>query len=426
MIEPSSRPTPEDPAAALQRLPGCGHWAVADSRLLLAIFHGSAVERGTWGRRLNRLLYWTRPVGLESSVLLAVGLFQVLRLCLRQGRNRSAQPAIERLFVGFGAGAEEALFAQYAAKSSWPVMRIDQTDVATLGAICGVGWLRAIRTLIGAHQDARRAIRALPRELAPWRRDFLTFACIRLGQYSFMRAWFAGLRMRSLAVREACFLSADTPAFAAVDAQVPTRYLQHGLIRHSLLLPRFDRIDALTKDEYEHFLKRLPAASTSLTAKSPVQYAGPLRGVLIASVYEKPDELKRIFPLLDFLTRREVPICLRLHPREDAGFWSAHASRWNATRDDSDVSFIAAITRLRPRLVASWYSTALAEALQCGIIPISVTALDNPNIEDLVYPLFQRALQWPQDQELLARVLDNDDVYSSVLASLRPAVTDAA
>lgn len=333
---------------------------------------------------------------------------------------RSGHTIQERIFVGFGAAAEETLFEQYQAESKDSVARLDQIKVETLGAFHAIGWVQAINTLRMAHRRALEAVSSVSEELKPWRLDFLTHAGMRLGQYSYMRTWFVDVRMISPQLHEVCFLSPDTPAFAAVDAGLPTRYFQHGLISRSLILPNFDVIDALTVDEQVHFSKRIPTARVRLIKTlNSITPASPGQGVLVASHYETAEEMERIAPLLDWMELRGIPIVVRPHPREDRAFWRVNGSRWNCVIDDSDRSFMLAVKRLHPRFIVSWYSTALVDALEYGVVPITVSHAGNRNIQDMVYRLFDRALHWPRDEELLAALLSDDHAYGHVLARLR-------
>lgn len=422
MSEASAKVRENHPAEVLQHLPAGLHWAVADGGLLLAISSGKPVVRGPRGRVLHRLLRLARRFGQAGAIVFLVGLMEVLRLCWRQGRERSGHTIQERIFVGFGAAAEETLFEQYRAESKDAVIRLDQTKVETLGAFHAIGWLQALKTLRTAHRRALESVSSIPDELKPWLLDFLTHAGMQLGQYSYMRTWFADVRMIAPQLHEVCFLSADTPAFAAVDAGLPTRYLQHGMIRRSLVFPIFDVIDPLTIDEREHISNRIPTAQVrfirTLNSSTSAPH-GP--GILIASHHETAEEMARIAPLLDWMKSRGILIVVRPHPREDRAFWHVHGTRWNCVIDDSDRSFMLAVKRLRPRFIVSWYSTALVDALKYGVLPITVSHAGNPNVLDMVYRLFDRALHWPRDAELLATLLNDDHAYDQALVRLRGA-----
>ena len=202
-------------------------------------------------------------------------------------------------------------------------------------------------------ERARAAISALPPEFERWRLDFVTSVGIRIASYVFMRGWCEHLRENCGQLREIVFLAADIPAFAAVDAGLHARYIQHGLIRHSLVLPRFGWIDALTPDEASHFRQRLPSAEITL---QPV--AGPVNaldttssGILAASVYLAMAEMQRVSTLLDWASSILRDVWVRPHPREDRSFWNEEAKRSSVRIEDRDALFEAALSRLRPRLV---------------------------------------------------------------------------
>lgn len=260
----------------------------------------------------------------------------------------------------------------------------------------------------------------LPQEFIPWKKDFLTFVGMRLGYVSFMYAWFRQLKANAQAVKEVCFLAADTAAFAAVNAALPTRYFQHGLDRYSQVLPNFDRIDSLTRDEAIYFRQLLPKADINL-ARPDIPPLVPRQPpcLLVASVYGNHDEMRRILPFLEFATQQGMSIHIRPHPCEDRSFWLRSDFPYSFTLEDGDVTFAAALDRLQPTLVASWFSTTLVDALYRGVIPVSVCARDDQNIKDLIYPLFKHCLHWPSDQDVLAKIIFDRGIYETALTGLR-------
>ncbi len=210
-------------------------------------------------------------------------------------------------------------------------------------------------------------------------------------------------------------------AFAAVDAGLPTRYIQHGLVRYSLVLPCFDWVDGLTVEEATHFRQCLPSAVVSLqpSASAAMLPATMSRGILIASVYAAKSEMQRVLTFIDWAASRGRHVWVRPHPREDRSFWNEGANQSLFAIEDRDSSFHEALARLRPRLAVSWFSTALADALAIGVIPVSVSAHDDINVLDMVYPLHRRCLHWPDDEARIVRVLDDDDAYLTELERLR-------
>jgi hypothetical protein len=416
----------------LHKLPTQYHWALADGALLLAISRNEPVVRGVRGRWLYGLVKVSQHLGLVWPLLSLVGMVELIRLLLRQRvstRSGSSQDGNypTRFFVGFGAGREEELFSRYCEKQADGVGRLDQLNVGSFAVWHCVGIVSGLRSLARALAVARMALAALPPECAPWRADFFTYVGMRVGYFAYMRAWFEILKTKTgTRLDEVAFLTGYIPAFAAVDAGLPTCYLQHGMIGCSTLLPDFTRVEALTADEAAFIRHRLPKTCVTTHSRSrhtlvPSQMA---REILVASIYGDTEYILRIMPFIFWANAMKVPIRVRPHPCEDSTFWPSYETAGHVTIEKSDVSFFHAIDRLQPRLVVSWFSTAMDDALMCGVIPVSVCADDDRNVADMIYPLFQRCLRWPQDTESIERLLDDDEYYASVLSRLREGLSE--
>lgn len=419
-------------ADKLQKFPAQYHWAMADGALLQAISRNEPMVRGIQGSRLGRLVKMGQHLGLVWLLLSLIGMVELIRLLLRQRvsmRNGSSQAGNypTRFFVGFGAGKEEELFSRYREKQAGRVGRLDQLNVGSLAVWHCVGIVSGLRSLARALADARIAIAVLPPELAPWRADFFTYVGMRAGYFAYMRAWFEILATKAGArLDEVAFLSADTAAFAAADAGIPTCYLQHGMIRHSTLLPGFTRVEALTTDEAAFLRTKLPTAQISL----PAQTTHTLlpnhmeKEVLVASIYGETiygetQFLSLIASFIDWATTKKLPVRIRPHPSENSILWHGYKEAGQVMIEKSDADIHQAMNRMRPRLMVSWFSTALLDALEYGIIPITVCEDDDCHVTDMVYPLYRRCLRWPRDAESIEKLLLDDEYYVSVLSRLR-------
>jgi hypothetical protein len=403
----------------LQLLPAAWRWALADSALLQAIAADQPVKRGPRGERLHGWLVRADRVGLAIPAMWIVGMTQAVAAWRRHRSGPAQGVPFGRVFVGFGAGMEDKLFRQYESMVGPSVVRVDQTDPASCGKYQRVAFARIIGAVTRSTRQASKALRGLPPSLAPSCDQFRTFAAMRLGDYSFMRAWFETLNARVPRVTEACFVAADTPAFAAIDSGLMARHLQHGFVRHSLVFPGFAHVDALTIDEGKHFRRRLPDAIVAQVEYPHIALEGLSSAILVASVYEETAELQKVQSFLSWAQLQSWGVAVRPHPREDRKFWTTQVDRGLFQLAEEDRTFHDALKRLRPRIVVSWYSTALADALNCGIIPVTVSDGDTPAVRDMVYPLFKRALRWPQDASRIAEVMASDEAYRAVLQTLQ-------
>lgn len=402
-------------------MPSQYHWCYADEELLRCIATGKAIRRGARGSKMLALVKLAHRLGLESAVIWLVALATLASLLWQQGRATGSVKLPTHVFVGFGAGSELALVEKYRQRHGDDrVVHLNQTDVRTFAHWMPVHWREAVTALHSAHHNAMQALQRLPPVLAPHHEHFATFICIRIAAYVHAGTWFAQWNQRvSGPEKEIAFLAADTTAYAATDAALPTRFIQHGLLT-CCLLPSFVHIDALTIEEAEFYRAALPKAHTRVVTAQPLLAADSLRNsVLVASCYGPDNTLALINPVLAWAEARRLPVDVRLHPRESGQFWQPYVHRGAVSPQNGDTDFVATLQRLRPRLVVSWFSTVLAECLQCDVIPVTVCPAGDHDVEAMVYPLFRRSLCWPADVALIEQLLHDDDLYRKVLVLLQ-------
>lgn len=411
----------------LQASPQQYRWVYGDSALLQAISRNEPIVRGIRGRLLGGLVKVSRRLGLVWPLLRLMGILEIIGLLLRQRattRNGNSQNNNypERFFVGFGAGKEEVLFKQYCENHSGKVGRLNQIDISSFSVWHRVGIGSGFRALVSALAAARMAITALPAEINPWRADFFTYVGMRIGYFAYMRAWFEILKIKSgTSLDEVAFVTGDIPAFAAVDSGFATCYLQHGMIRLSVVLPSFNRVEALTADEAVFMRHRLPKLHVTqhLSFMCRLELSQLKRGILVASIYGDTEYLSIITPFILWANAMKVPLQVRPHPCENSTFWQGYLAVGQVTIEKCDEDIYQCIARLCPRLVVSWFSTAVFDALECGVIPVTVCTDDDRNVADMVYPLFKRCLRWPDDVDSITRLLNDDEYYATVLFRLR-------
>ena len=415
------------PSDGLQQLPPQHRWALADETLLRAIARGVPMVRGAAGSRLRRLLGFTNRVGLIWPTVVLVSLVELIKTLRIQHSapspilGRGDAPTPPYFFVGFGAGAEEELYERYRNQRAGVVARISQIDINSLASWHRVAPWHAIREWARALKTARQAVDALPSDLVSRRLDFLTWIGSRAARFAYMTAWFRALRDSSVGVvQEVAFVANDTAAFAAVEAGLPACYLQHGMLSRSLLFAEFTRVEALSAVDADYLARRIPRSLVThgAYAKESILPATMSNSLLVASIYGDPSYIERIIPFLRWAADRKLNVIVRPHPREDGSFWTRTDSSRLVSVQPSNATFQEHLAKVRPRLVVSWFSTALADALEMGIIPVSVCGDHDPNVADMVYPLFQHCLRWPHDIDLIERLLVDDASYAVVLSRL--------
>lgn len=395
-------------------------WAIADSGLIQDLFHGRNVRYGPNGRRLRlvvSLFAWCRA-GAKLFLYL-IGLMACLSY-LRQIKkaNLAEVPNDElNLFVGFGAGPEEVLWDEFSTIYLNSAFRVNQTDYTSLGKLAKPSLNKIIILLWFISDEVASGLWKSSGIFVERRYDLITSIAMRMGCYAFFRAWFAAVAVRKN-VKKVNFLSADMAAFACVDNKCikNVEYRQHGLIRWSLVFPRFTHIVALTADEGHYFAEMLPEATIELEHFPIISPDFNLPVVLIASVYVSDEEKMKILDLINWAKDSGLKVIVRPHPREGKDFWMRTFPEIEI--DHSKNSFIQVLQTIRPIIVVSWFSTALADALQCGILPVMLTDPESDVICDLVYPIVRRSAVWPA-KEKLVQALESRANYQQLLHQLQ-------
>jgi hypothetical protein len=76
------------------------------------------------------------------------------------------------------------------------------------------------------------------------------------------------------------------------------------------------------------------------------------------------------------------------------------------TFDETPCDIDTFLQRHRPRLLVSWTSTTLFDAVMRGVVPITL-AKDADDAADYVVPLANIALEWPECAKEVARLADD-------------------
>ena len=84
--------------------------------------------------------------------------------------------------------------------------------------------------------------------------------------------------------------------------------------------------------------------------------------------------------------------------------------------DGSDV-----IKDISPKFVIGWTSTSLCEALNMGVIPITMSNCNSEYNDQMnVYPLYRKTLLWPLNCSVINKIIckSGQSLYENVLRGL--------
>lgn len=383
-------------------------WIVASGATIFAIAGGEAECYGPRGRWFYKLF---GNLGLSLAASLALTLIGSLITTVWWIRcltvTRSEQKA-EELFLGFGAGPERQMAEQFRLESDGRVAHLDQTDPRSL-ALVAVPGLRKLLT--NCCRDAWILVESLRAARTPLIKDndkqWLVSAAIRFCDYVFVKSWVEALSGRG---RRIVFISADVPAFAAMDARnsdsFKIEFRQHGLLNKCIIFPRFSRVTALNRHEAAYLKSRIPAAEVeSLESSWSENYEREHAPVLLlASIYDngafnKHEHLQVLRNIFEWAAKHALQVIIRPHPSETGNFWQRHFPEID--HDETAGGFKDALRRYKPQFVFSWWSTSLIDALREGIAPILIIAGSKSALEEMVFPLRNVTFHWDSDESLL-------------------------
>ncbi len=399
-------------------------WTLANELLIYGIANEQPIRWGPRGRRLRNLFVVADALGSSRAlVLLSAGVTATKlwwKVKRRIVKGATQAPAC-RVLVGFGANAEEQIWLRYRSEGGAPAIRMNSVTLDGMSVLGCPAWHSVMAQVLRA---ARGYVRALARgipEISKNRVDLLTHTGMRLGQYAFHRTFW---EMRAVQeVGEVAFLALDTPPFACADAGRTTRLLQHGLLARTIVPPSFDRIDALTPEEASYLRQLLPSSDVRVVLK-PTPWGGErLRTMLIVSIDTAPFRVETARAIIAWGQRQGISAVIRLKPgsgRDTVNHWCEQFP--GVLVEASDEAFETSLARQPPMFVVSWHSTALAEALMRGCLPVSVSDPESdPHILTMVYPLQRHALFWPRDADRMAAAAGSTLTYRAIVDELRAA-----
>lgn len=397
-------------------------WAVADSGTILAIAKGEDVVYGPRGRWVNAMFKVVGSSWLGLMALRAISVGCVTLWWMKSLAFAKSEVQAKELFIGFGAGPEAEMFKRFRAECDRSVQHLDQTKPANLAIIARpplvrlwcLSWTEPQRVVSGLrHSNCPY----LKNHVTPW----LTAAGIKIATYVFFKAWAEYLPQN---IRRIVFISPDIPAHAVLDVIKPQQniaveFWQHGLLRKSVLVPKFDKVMTLNEPERLYIQVTTGCEQVKIAKVQTENHFLERRPVLLfASIYDfagfsKSDHLDLLNEVFAWAAVNAMQIIVRLHPCESEAFWVSNFPE--AEIDRMGGGFEECLTRVSPSLIMSWFSTALIDALRFGVVPALLMPGSEKALADIVFPLDRIAVKWPGEQALLEDILADQGLYNDQL-----------
>lgn len=402
-------------------LPQKLQWAIANSDLIRDLFVLRQKPCYSPKRRVIRsLVGWTDRYAGTLFLTRLVGLVMVTRWWWRSGPAKRKLPDQCRIFVGFGAVPEEHMWHQFLEESCEPAVRLDQTKAATFGCFYRPTLLslwKEIWFLANKVLDFLGNITI--KQVVLYRKDFITFAVLRMSEYVFYNCWWRGNEDNNIS--QVVFITGGLAAHGCLNSGFSqVEYRQHGLLQRSGLMPAFPIMLFLTKKERDFYSPFFPETITKVVSTNiRVKEHRPI--ILIASIYDtgecrKSDALKVLTELFAWADDNGLQIIIRMRPRENDNFWQSYFPQ--SVIDHQHDNFSNALLRLRPMIMVTWFSTTIIDALRCNVVPVSICDMSDNNVQILTLNLEDHCLLWSDSRELLDQLVTGKTTVEFIVERL--------
>ncbi len=401
-------------AARLQLLPASVRWLYAQERLIWATALGYQPERGPWSRVADRLVRLSLRLGLARNLAAIVNLCLLMTIYARQSLVRRA-PADGALLLGIKALREPALVRHFEAMQARPVVHLDERFLTDFLRQARVPLLAMLREMRSVWSEVWDHLHPSQPSIGLDKVYLLSFLLMRGHQFAYLRAWFRQYLSQPGALPVVAATSASCFAYAPVAVGIETVHMEHGFQRHSLVYPDYAQSICFNSFDAEQLSRRLPQCAVTVVAE-PAQPLATRRLVAVAGIFWEPDGFDLIRPFMEWALRHDLPVVVRKHPVDTSDYWEQWRGVAGVQITDGEGSFADFLDRFRPCMLASWFSTALFEAIVKGVVPVTVTPESHEAALDTVFPFRELSLCWPEHEEIAKKLIDDDGLRAEFLA----------
>lgn len=413
----------ESLAARIQTLPEAVRWLHAQSDVIHALGSGRLPHRGPRTRIVDLMLAVAAVIGAARISAAMGNLVGLIFICLRQFTVRGIEQPKGVLLVGINA-LREPMLARYLEKiRGQQVWQLDERyliSFAKYQRLSLIGLLRewaAVWWQIWPQLTTSSSSGGLPLKYC------LAYLVTFGPSFIYLRLWFRSYLERDNANSGAIgFTTASQASFAAVSARARAIYLTHGFVRRSLVLPEFLEVHCANRFDADHFRARLPSAIVA-TIPEASRALETRRIAVIAGDYWENQEFDLCRTFIEWARQIKMPVIIRQHPAYRGSYWDQWRNVDGVEISEKACDIDKFLGEIRPRMLATWFSTTLHDAVMSGIVPVTFVQ-DDFQIDDIVYPIREIASNWPAQKAFLASIADDRSQSSAFVAKLLTTVTE--
>jgi len=216
-------------------------------------------------------------------------------------------------------------------------------------------------------------------------------------------------------------------SLSIINNNIQITLLCHGLLGQfsPLIIPKFDNICVFS--EYEKkYLKN------NFNFKNIIKYEYETLKNYNSSVIiflrqsEKSTNKNDLIQIINYFKLNKYKIYIKEHPRSHFNFTELHKDNEIIILNKDDLSYDI-FKKISPKFVVGYFSTSLCEALNVGILPITIgDRLEEKNkyfkvknIDWTIYPIFKKTLSWQDNLKEINLVIKDDSSFNEYLLKLK-------
>lgn len=404
---------------ALQKQITVPLWSLADEHVIQSVSRNKKVIFGKSGEKLYLCALIAKKLNLVNLLLCIAGCAKAFSIWIKIRVNPPSSEIFEKVFAGFGAASEEHYYENFKRNTKQPFLRINVCDYTNMFKLSCPTLSRTFsevcRNVFGYYKKIENAIP----EIRLHQEAFLTVCAKNIGIYSFFCVYWREAKLRG--VNEATYLAPDVSCFACVQSGIKTIFLQHGLFNFGILMPEIHHINAITTIEVKYFQAIFPKKEIIRMQHNIVHNKNYSNTVMILSLNIFFEErVKEVVSFISWANRFHLKVVIRpTNTVTQNELLLLHNQFPGSVIDEITSSIYNSIERYQPKLVAAWTSTALAIALESGVVPISFYNPDADLWNLMVYPLREILLFWPRDWLVIEKIIRSPIAYCMHLQRIR-------
>jgi len=217
-------------------------------------------------------------------------------------------------------------------------------------------------------------------------------------------------------------------SYAATSFGLKTINIYHGLIAQIDLsaYPPYDEIYVYSKYE-KRYLERVGVKSDIYVYPfEKIEHHTDSIIIFLPTAIQGSAESKSLRDVISLFESNKYKVFIKRHPLNIS--WSVDVWRKKLSINNDNIHEVSSeldgsdvIKDISPKFVIGWTSTSLCEALNMGVIPITMSNCNSEYNDQMnVYPLYRKTLLWPLNCSVINKIIckSGQSLYENVLRGL--------